>query len=99
MAGRAVDASELTVEDANNSYIGRLRLVESCELLNGDAMHDNKSMVKSDRKYISLGEDYEVQDWTKALNTTEERLRAAVKAVGNQPANVREYLTKHKQVN
>ena len=59
-------------------------------------MNDNKTMVKSDRKYISLGEDYEVRDWTKALNTTEEKLRAAVKAVGNQPANVREYLAKHK---
>ena len=59
-------------------------------------MNDNKTMVKSDRKYISLGEDYEVLDWTKALNTTEEKLRAAVKAVGNQPANVREYLTKHR---
>ena len=59
-------------------------------------MNDNKTMVKSDRKYISLGEDYEVLDWTKALNTTEEKLRAAVKAVGNQPANVREYLAKHK---
>ena len=59
-------------------------------------MSDNKTMVGSDRKYISLGESYEVRDWTKTLNTTEEKLRAAVKAVGNQPANVREYLIKHK---
>ena len=44
------------------------------------------------RKLISLNEDYEVRDWCKSLNTTPEKLKAAVKAVGNSADKVREYL-------
>ncbi|MDP9897399.1 hypothetical protein J2W32_006536 [Variovorax boronicumulans] len=57
-------------------------------------MTDNTKQTGLDRKLISLKEDYEVRDWTKSLNCTEEELRAAVKAVGNSAEKVREYLAK-----
>lgn len=57
-------------------------------------MSDDKSKTGNDRKLISLNEEYEVRDWTKSLNTTEEKLREAVKAVGNSADKVREYLFK-----
>jgi hypothetical protein len=58
-------------------------------------MADSKSDVGSpDRDRISLSEDYEVRDWTKSLGVSEERLREAVKAVGNSANKVREYLNR-----
>ena len=59
-------------------------------------MADDKSKTGQDRKLISLNEDYEVRDWCKSLNTTPEKLKAAVKAVGNSADKVREYLAKSK---
>ena len=53
---------------------------------------DDKRKTGSDRKLISLKEDYEVRDWTKALGTTPEKLKEAVSAVGNSADKVREYL-------
>jgi hypothetical protein len=56
-------------------------------------MADDKNSVGSpDRKLISLGEDYEVRDWTESLGVSEERLREAVGAVGNSADKVRAYL-------
>jgi hypothetical protein len=46
----------------------------------------------ADRSRISLGEDWEVQWWTKALGVSEENLREAVAAVGNSANAVREHL-------
>jgi len=57
-------------------------------------MSDDKTKTGNDRKLISLEQDYEVRDWTKSMNTTEEKLRAAVEAVGNSAEKVREYLSK-----
>jgi hypothetical protein len=57
-------------------------------------MSDDKSKTGTDRKLISLTEDYEVRDWTKALGVTEQQLRDAVKAVGNSAEAVRQYLGK-----
>ncbi len=53
---------------------------------------DKQNVGGADRSRISLGEDYEVRDWTKALGVTEEQLREAVDAVGNSADKVREYL-------
>ncbi|ALJ13567.1 DUF3606 domain-containing protein [Sphingopyxis macrogoltabida] len=53
---------------------------------------DKQNVGAADRSRISLGEDYEVRDWTKALGVSEEELRAAVDAVGNSADKVREYL-------
>ncbi|MGI4762316.1 MAG: DUF3606 domain-containing protein [Janthinobacterium lividum] len=49
-----------------------------------------------DNDLISLEEDYEVRDWCKALECTEQQLRAAVAAVGHSAAKVREYLRNRK---
>lgn len=53
---------------------------------------DKQNVGGADRSRISLGEDYEVRDWTKALGVTEEQLREAVDAVGNSADKVRQYL-------
>ena len=56
-------------------------------------MADDKTHVGSpDRDRISLGEDYEVRDWTRSLGVSEAELREAVDAVGNSAAAVRAYL-------
>jgi len=56
-------------------------------------MSDNKKDVGSpDRDRINMSEDYEVQDWTKSLGVSKEKLQEAVNAVGNSADKVREYL-------
>lgn len=45
-----------------------------------------------DRDRISLGEDYEIRDWTQSLGVSEAELREAVDAVGNSADAVRAYL-------
>lgn len=60
-------------------------------------MPDNKSQPGGqDRTRISLSEDYEVRDWSKKFNVSQEQLRAAVKAVGNEAKDVEEYLKKQR---
>ena len=56
-------------------------------------MVDDKNQVgAADRSRISLGEDYEVRDWTASLGLGEQELREAVDAVGNSADAVRGYL-------
>lgn len=56
-------------------------------------MSDDKSNAGGqDRKRININEDYEVRDWSKSLNTTPEKLKEAVGAVGDSADKVREYL-------
>jgi hypothetical protein len=56
-------------------------------------MTDDKTNTGGqDRKRISLGEDYEIRDWTESLGVDEATLRGAVQAVGDQADDVREYL-------
>ncbi|WP_443083094.1 DUF3606 domain-containing protein [Variovorax sp. PBS-H4] len=58
-------------------------------------MTDDKTKVGGqDRARINLNEDYEVRDWAKSLGVTEDELRKAVAAVGNQADKVREFLKK-----
>lgn len=56
-------------------------------------MPDDTSQTGSDRKLISLEQDYEVRDWAKSLGCTPEQLRDAVKAVGHSADKVREHLS------
>ncbi|MDR6539732.1 DUF3606 domain-containing protein [Variovorax soli] len=56
-------------------------------------MPDDTSKTGRDRKFISIGEDYEVRDWAHSLGCTPEQLREAVKAVGNSADKVREHLS------
>lgn len=57
-------------------------------------MADDTTKTGVDRRFIALGQDYEVRDWTKTLGCTEQQLRDAVKAVGNSASAVRQYLGK-----
>jgi hypothetical protein len=56
-------------------------------------MSDDKSKKGSpDRDRINPNEDYEVQYWSKKFGVSGERLKEAVKAVGNSPEKVEQYL-------
>jgi hypothetical protein len=56
-------------------------------------MSDDKSKTGgSDRDRINIHEQYELRDWAKSLDTTPERIKEAVQAVGDRAENVREYL-------
>lgn len=57
-------------------------------------MSDDKSQASGqDRQRINVNQDYELRDWAKSLNTTPERLKEAVQAVGDRADKVREYLS------
>ena len=47
-----------------------------------------------DRSRINTSESWELRYWAKELGTTEEKLRAAVKAVGTRTDDVRKHLGK-----
>lgn len=53
---------------------------------------DRTKRTPQDSSRIALGEDWEVEYWTKALGVTREKLRDAVAAVGDGAAAVREHL-------
>lgn len=56
-------------------------------------MSDNKSRAGGqDRERINIHQDYELRDWAKSLETTPERIKEAVQAVGDRAEKVREYL-------
>lgn len=56
-------------------------------------MSDDKSKSHGqDRARINVNQDYELRDWAKSLDTTPERLKEAVQAVGDRAEAVREYL-------
>lgn len=60
-------------------------------------MSDDKSNSSGqDRQRINIHQDYELRDWSKSLQTTPERLKEAVQAVGDRADKVREYLSKDK---
>ena len=58
-------------------------------------MSDDKSKTGADRKRVSSGEDYELRDWAKSLNTTPDKIREAIMAVGNSADAVREHIAKN----
>ena len=58
-------------------------------------MSDDKNKSGGqDRERINVNQDYELRDWAKSLNTTPERLKEAVQAVGDRAEKVREFLSK-----
>lgn len=60
-------------------------------------MSDDKSQSQGqDRQRINVNQDYELRDWAKSLDTTPERLKEAVQAVGDRAEKVREYLKNDK---
>jgi hypothetical protein len=59
-------------------------------------MSDDKSQSHGqDRERINVHQDYELRDWAKSLQTTPERIKEAVQAVGDRAEKVREYLREH----
>lgn len=61
-------------------------------------MSDDKTKTGGqDRTRISLGEDYEVRDWSKKFGVTADELRAAVRAVGNEAKVVEAHLKNSKR--
>lgn len=60
-------------------------------------MADDKTRTGGqDRARINVNEDYELRDWARSLNTTPERIKEAVQAVGDRAEKVREYLKSDK---
>ena len=60
-------------------------------------MPDDKNKVgKADRDRISLSEDYEVRDWSEKFGVSAEKLRRAVKEVGNGAKEVEAFLKRGK---
>ena len=60
-------------------------------------MPDDKSQSGGqDRQRIDVNQDYELRDWAKSMNTTPERIKEAVQAVGDRAEKVREYLSGNK---
>jgi Protein of unknown function (DUF3606) len=58
-------------------------------------MSDDKTKKRpEDSSRISLQEEYEVKSWCKKFNVSEEKLRAAVKAVGHMANDVEKHLKK-----
>jgi hypothetical protein len=56
-------------------------------------MSDNRSKSHGqDRERINVNQEYELRDWAKSLNTTPERVKEAVQAVGDRADKVKEYL-------
>jgi hypothetical protein len=45
-----------------------------------------------DRRRININEDYELRDWSKKFGVTTERLKAAVRAVGDDAQKVEQHL-------
>ena len=61
-------------------------------------MPDDKTKSQGqDRQRINVHEDYELRDWAKSLDTTPERVKEAVQAVGDRADKVREYLVGHRE--
>jgi len=52
---------------------------------------DRSKTGSPDGDTISLGDDYEVREWTMSLGCTEVELRAVVQAIGNDAAKVCAY--------
>jgi hypothetical protein len=54
--------------------------------------NDRTKVGGQDRKRINLNQDYELRDWLKSLDCTEQQLGDAVKAVGEPEHAVRKCL-------
>ena len=53
---------------------------------------DTQQRGGQDRTRIDVNEDYELRDWSQKFGVTPERLKEAVKAVGDQASKVEAYL-------
>jgi hypothetical protein len=71
----------------------RLPRIDLIENEREKPMSDDKTKSHGqDRERINVNQEYELRDWAKSLNTTPERVKEAVQAVGDRADKVREYL-------
>jgi hypothetical protein len=57
------------------------------------SMPDDKTKsAGQDRERINVNQAYELRDWAKSMNTTPEKLKEAIQAVGDRADKVREFL-------
>jgi len=60
-------------------------------------MSDNRNLRgEPDRSLINMGEQYEVEYWTKRFGCTKQRLQQAVNAVGSSATKVEAWLKANK---
>ena len=58
-------------------------------------MAKNKKIIeKPNKERVNLSEDYEVQYWSTKFTTTKEKLKKAIKEVGDNAKDVEEYFKK-----
>jgi hypothetical protein len=55
-----------------------------------------KQAHEQDRMRINVNEPYELSHWAESFGTTREKLKEAVREVGNRVEKVREYLRKER---
>ena len=56
-------------------------------------MSDDKNQSHGqDRERINVNQEYELRDWAQSLNTTPERVKEAVQAVGDDASKVEQHL-------
>jgi hypothetical protein len=55
---------------------------------------DLSKKAPQDKSKVNVNESWEMKWWTKALNTTEEKLKDAVKTVGTSVEAIRNHLKK-----
>ncbi|MBI2397123.1 MAG: DUF3606 domain-containing protein [Xanthomonadales bacterium] len=55
---------------------------------------DPRKTGTPDNDLINLHQSYEVRDWCRSFNCTEQQLRDAVRQVGNSARKVREHLAR-----
>ena len=53
---------------------------------------DTNKSGGQDRQRINVNQEHELRDWAKTMNTTPEKLKEAVQAVGDRADKVRDYL-------
>ena len=51
-----------------------------------------KKRGRPDRDHININEDHELRNWAQSLGVTPERVKEAVRAVGDRADKVREHL-------
>jgi predicted nucleotidyltransferase len=56
---------------------------------------DPKIRGGQDRERIDAGQDHELRHWTKKLGVSRDRLKEAIKAVGDRADKVMEHLRAH----
>jgi hypothetical protein len=55
---------------------------------------DKQKSGGQDRERINVNQDYELRDWSQKFGVTQDEIKAAVRAVGDQADKVKDYLSR-----